>query len=454
MKNYKMGSDVFCWMLEKMPDAFAYHKIITDQSGEPVDYLLLDCNKAFEEITGLKRSEVLGRPITEIFPGIENSEFDWIKKYGEVALNGTSIHFEQYSEPLDAWYEVSAYSEKRGFFVTVFRDVTERREIEKKLRTSEMRYRTLHDAHQDVICRWKPDTTLTFANDNYCDLFGLEGDLSEYRWIDFLPEAEQSKMKETLSELIADPKNLTYEHKVVSASGEIRWYQWKDTPIYDGDRLVEFQSTGRDITKLKEIEEKLQEKNRKLEQTENKLRAANLSLEKLSRRDSLTELGNRREFDRKFEDEWERMNREGAPISLIIFDIDHFKNYNDHYGHPEGDRILHEIGQTIARGARRPADCAARIGGEEFALILPYTGATGAENVANEVLNNVRGLHLQHSYSNTADVVTISAGVATCVPGVDNSLGELLIDADRALYRAKSDGRNCVRSTNGKMKAI
>ncbi|MGM0653287.1 MAG: PAS domain S-box protein, partial [Bacillota bacterium] len=109
-------TDKYRLLIKNLPDAFAYHKVLTDKDGKPVDYIFLEVNSAFEEMTGLKKEMITGKKVTEVLPGIEKSEFDWIGTYGRVALNGEPIRFESFSEPLSRWYDVSAYSDKPGYF--------------------------------------------------------------------------------------------------------------------------------------------------------------------------------------------------------------------------------------------------------------------------------------------------------------------------------------------------
>jgi PAS domain S-box-containing protein len=121
-------------LFENMTSGFAYHKVVLDANSEPVDYVFLEVNDAFERLTGLERDDILGKRVTEILPRIRNSEFDWIETYGEVALTGQEIKFDQHSEALGRWFCVSAYSPRKGYFATVFEDITERRLIEEELR--------------------------------------------------------------------------------------------------------------------------------------------------------------------------------------------------------------------------------------------------------------------------------------------------------------------------------
>ena len=165
-------------------------------------------------------------------------------------------------------------------------------------------------------------------------------------------------------------------------------------------------------------------------------------LEALSTLDGLTGIPNRRKFDEVLENEWFRAHREGSPLSLIMADIDHFKLYNDNYGHIEGDDCLKQVAKCLYHTVSRPTDVVARYGGEEFSVILPMTDARGAENVANKLLQRVAELQLPHAYSPVADRVTISLGVATMHPDLEKSQVRLMEQADKCLYRAKAAGRN------------
>ena len=161
--------------------------------------------------------------------------------------------------------------------------------------------------------------------------------------------------------------------------------------------------------------------------------------------DGLTQVANRRCLDEYLDQECRRSHREQLPISLVLCDIDFFKNYNDNYGHQEGDRCLQEVAQAISGATNRPADLVARYGGEEFAIILPNTTREGGMNVAIRATEIVRSLSLPHDYSKVANHVTISCGVATIMPNQDFQLINLIKAADRALYLAKAEGRDCVR---------
>lgn len=172
---------------------------------------------------------------------------------------------------------------------------------------------------------------------------------------------------------------------------------------------------------------------------------ANKQLKELTVIDSLTGIANRRKFDEYLESEWLRLAREKAPLSLILCDIDHFKLYNDTYGHQDGDRCLQKVAQAIQKSVKRPADLTARYGGEEIAVVLPNTTPEGAEILARNICRQIQALHIPHINSPVDLYVTLSLGVAGCIPSPTScSVRSLIQKADSNLYQAKERGRNRV----------
>ena len=185
-----------------------------------------------------------------------------------------------------------------------------------------------------------------------------------------------------------------------------------------------------------------------------KLKAQNDVLQAMILSDPLTGIANRRALDEHLRVEWRRAQRHRQPLSLLMIDIDHFKAYNDHYGHLAGDRCLQRVANAIAGSAGRAGDLAARFGGEEFAVLLPETPLAEAGIAAQNISAAVRDLAIPHAFSPVAEYVTVSIGVAGEVPkltrehrvaGTTLGVGRGLLDrADAALYVAKAAGRNCV----------
>jgi diguanylate cyclase (GGDEF)-like protein len=191
--------------------------------------------------------------------------------------------------------------------------------------------------------------------------------------------------------------------------------------------------------------------------TQLRVKALTDELRRIATIDALTEVANRRSFDAVLEREWARGRRDGQPISLLLIDVDHFKRYNDRYGHPAGDTCLHAVAQALRRHLLRPADFVARYGGEEFAVLLPQTDDDGADLVAQRLLEAVSSLRIAHDGSDVAPHVTVSIGIASHLPASPGACAEatpprpgaadgaghldLLRSADQALYAAKRAGR-------------
>lgn len=183
---------------------------------------------------------------------------------------------------------------------------------------------------------------------------------------------------------------------------------------------------------------------------EEHLQERNQELTVLATRDGLTGLANRRHFEETLRLELKRAGRTGAPLSLVLLDVDFFKKYNDHYGHVAGDDCLRQVAAALRGGLARPTDLAARYGGEEFAVILPATGQVGARYVAERLRLAVMDLGIAHA-ANPPGLVTISAGACTFhgKPGEDEDPDAFVRQADALLYRAKAEGRNRVATESG-----
>ena len=218
----------------------------------------------------------------------------------------------------------------------------------------------------------------------------------------------------------------------VTAKGNRRWVRAQGVAICEDGRPVRLLGAFQDIT---------EKKNNAIE-----LHRLNEELTRLSTTDALTEVGNRRLFDQTLKSEWLRAARRQGPIGLLMIDVDHFKEYNDHYGHPAGDAVLRQIACMVGESVRRGGELVARYGGEEFALLLPGADLEAACAAAERCRQRVIDAKIEHRASTTSAWLGVSIGVASQVatPAVD--CGVLVEIADAALYRAKRCGRGRIES--------
>ena len=177
-------------------------------------------------------------------------------------------------------------------------------------------------------------------------------------------------------------------------------------------------------------------------QAEAALEKANCELQRLSVLDDLTQVANRRRLDEALNEEWQRLSRDRAPLSLIFCDIDYFKLYNDTYGHQAGDDCLRAVADTISANCQRPGDFVARYGGEEFIVILPNTETEGAVHLAEDIREEIERLKIPHMRSQVSRYITLSMGVSCVFPSAHITPESLIGAADNALYEAKNQGRN------------
>ncbi|WP_341501939.1 diguanylate cyclase [Gallaecimonas sp. GXIMD4217] len=247
-------------------------------------------------------------------------------------------------------------------------------------------------------------------------------DISDGHWAE--------KLVRLMTELMAN--GLSYRSQTIEclrADGQ-RLFMDLTLSVIEGDPdgVIGFSAVIRDVTERRK--------------TEDELARLRQELERLSYLDGLTGIANRRSFDLALDKAWARARRSREPLSLILVDLDHFKEYNDRYGHLQGDECLKMAATVLGQVARRETDLVCRYGGEEFALLLSDTGAPQAAALAQRCCQAVAEQAWPHRGEGASRIVTISAGVATLVPGQDDEAASLIAAADRQLYRAKEKGRN------------
>jgi len=273
--------------------------------------------------------------------------------------------------------------------------------------------------------------------------------LNRYPWELFILPEEVERVKEVFKHLMLGHFPNNHVNYWLTRSGEKRLISWSNTALGDeSGNLAYVIATGIDITEQRAAENQVAQQQKNLENLvahrTAELHEANQKLEMLAYQDALTGLYNRRYFNNALENEIHRARRNRNPLSLLICDVDHFKNYNDHYGHVAGDKCLQQISMVLARHFQRASDLIARYGGEEFCVILPGVQANEAQLLSEQLRQAVFQEKLEHKASPIADRITISIGIVTCIVDEDFSAEVLIREADKALYKAKNDGRNRV----------
>lgn len=269
-------------------------------------------------------------------------------------------------------------------------------------------------------------------------------------WDLFVPAEEVGNVKEVFSSLTAGNFPNKYSNYWLTKDKGKRLINWSNTVITDKrGNIVFIIATGIDVTDKKIAEDEISKHIATLESTVSKrtfeLEQANLELRKLSRTDGLTNICNRRYFNELLKKEINRGKRSNKPLSLLICDVDFFKSYNDTYGHVVGDECLVNIATILKNGFTRTSDIVARYGGEEFIVLLPGTGSKEALAMANKLVIEIQNCKIAHKSSTISDVVTISAGLITRQSSELTNSTSLIEAADKALYRAKENGRNRVQ---------
>jgi diguanylate cyclase (GGDEF)-like protein/PAS domain S-box-containing protein len=300
------------------------------------------------------------------------------------------------------------------------------------LTQSESVYRmmAIYNTAPSALCLIGRDARYLAANAAYAVIHALQPDELVGRKVDELMPGEGERVRQSLKLLDAGKDVPAHE---VAHNG--KFYQVLANPVHNlMGHVIGITTAWMDITDRKQAEQKLEETNRKLEQ--------------YARNDHLTGLANRRHIDEVLAEEVHRAMRADHPLSVLMFDVDLFKKYNDQYGHLRGDECLRAVAATLRKSLHRHGDLVGRYGGEEFVAILPGTDQIGALKVAGAIIHAINALNIPHAKSKYGRI-TLSIGASTLekvphVQGVDEHCDALLQAADRALYTAKLSGRNAV----------
>lgn len=418
-----------------------YLRDITSALGEGLlvinkDALIEFVNEAACRLLGYNEAEMLGRNSHELFHHSyhDDSPFliDLCKNIGVIQTEQPYLSDDDYFWRKDGTcFPVSLIitpiilKENTKGAVLAFHDITQ--SVEERNRLREMQT-AIEQSPASVLIIDK-NRSIIYVNPQVTKSTGytkdeLSGQKTSIFQGDLTPGNVYTELWQTI--LSGSPWNgeLLYRRK----DGSVFWQSWNIAPVFDKHGVIQhFVGVGEDITEKKKLQSLLQE---------------------MSYLDGLTGIPNRRRFDDFLNHEWNRSYRNTKPLAIIMADIDFFKRYNDSLGHLAGDDALKRVAQALKSRILRTTDLIARYGGEEFACILPDTDLEGAKLIAEALQQAVCAIKLPHPDSNISQFVTISVGVACCIPLQGESI-KLLDLADKALYRAKTLGRNRIEVIRG-----
>jgi diguanylate cyclase (GGDEF)-like protein/PAS domain S-box-containing protein len=410
----RQSEERFHSLFKNMMNGFAYCQMIFEK-GVPQDFIYLEVNDAFEEITGLK--DVVGKKVTDIIPGIREADPELFKTYGRVALTGKPESFDMYIASLQVWHSVSLYSPQKEHFVSVFNDITERKQVEQAQQQSEFLFRALFEASPDAVMLIDPHDPndsgpIIDCNAVACVMNGYSREELIGHSIDILNETPVSPAANiAYLNHIRKSGNLRYETIHRHKNGTIFPIEVSTTLIQVGEREL-LMGIDRDITGRKHMEEEIR----------------NLSLT-----DALTGLYNRRGFTLLAEQEVKLAHRIKRSMLLFFGDVDSLKTINDSYGHAQGDLALQDI-SAVLKETFREADILARIGGDEFVVL-----AVDASMESTDILTDriQAALKKRKQQGDQPYRLSLSLGIAHYDPEAPCTVSEMIAQADGRMYQQK-----------------
>ena len=442
MLNQRLNAEIFREKenLRTIFNTSSEAKLITRRS----DGLIVDVNQVFPEMMGFSTQEIIGKTTMDIniwkAPEERQEFIAAFNDGGDIPPREVALMRKDGTQFLGQITGKTILIDGTQHIVSAIGDITERKRNEDAVRESRELYLSILEASPDDITISDLEGRILMVSPAGKKMFG------------YAPDFDVSSTNMNIASFLMPEERVRAAQKIQSLlKGETIGHNEYQGMRIDGTSFAIESNTGiirgidgkpsklvfviRDITERKRAEAQISEL---IEQLEAEKKVAQLN----AITDSLTGLMNRRHFDEYLKYELSRMRRSGKPISLIMLDVDHFKLYNDTYGHISGDECLKRIADALKSVVCRGQDILVRYGGEEFVVILPETDPLGADKVARNIMDSIIQLRIPHVASETLDFVTVSLGVATVLKADAITPEKLVKMADEALYRAKKEGRN------------
>ena len=414
-------------------------------------------NKAGEDLLGYSREDLFGKNDNDFFSP-EEAQF-FIAKDRQVLAQGRVldipeeiIHTQNQEKHILHTKKIPIFDEsgQPQYLLGISEDITERIESENRLTQLA---RNIPGMIYQFRMRSDNSSHFPYTSEGIRDIYGVTPQqVKEDASVVFsvLHPDDLERVSQSILESAANLSIWNCEYRIRFADGRIIWVVGHATPRREADGSNIWHGYITDISDRKQAETLLIAAKEKAEEAEIKLQKSQINLERINKRllklidtDTLTKIANRRCFNIRFRQDWKRLYRDQQPLSLILFDVDYFKHYNDHYGHPQGDKCLIQVSQTARKAVKRSMDLVARVGGEEFAVILPNTNLQGAKIVAESIRLAIQSLAILHEGSELSNKkLTISLGIMSAIPNNSKFSAHFYNQADQALLQAKKRGRN------------
>jgi len=405
-------------LFENMTTGFALHEIICDEQGKPCNYRYLEVNPAFEKLTGVTASQLIGKTILDVLPDTEQY---WIEIFGRVALTGEPMAYENFSRELGKYYDTWVFSPKKNQFAVIFSDATERKQAESEINALAERLELATRAAQLGIWDWDVVNDELKWDDRMFELYGAdknEFDAVYDAWVARVHPDDQAFAQQSIRDALEKGARYDITFRVVWPDGTLRHLKADGQVITnEAGEAVRMTGVNYDITDRVEAEEKLRF---------------------MAHHDELTGLPNRMLFMDRLSRALSRSSRNNRSTALLFMDLDRFKNINDTFGHETGDAFLRMIAERLKQDIRG-SDTVARFGGDEFAVILE--DANGVDDVIQVAEKILEVLAKPFKINNHDFYATTSIGISL-FPDDASDAQTLLKHSDTAMYRAKELGRN------------
>ncbi len=409
----QMKEEFFRMLFEKSPNAIAYQELLWDENGCVCDCVLLAVNPKFAELFAVPWQDFAGKRFSEFYSRQDKKTARYLMMLDEVATSKENVTFNMYVRDLKKWLRISLFVLEKDCVASICVDIT--KEV-----LQEQEFEGFLKANLDMLCVLDAAGCFVKENKEFEDVLGYRSrELDGLSFFSLLHADDREMTEALLLKMKTQQESARLINRCRTKSGEYKYIEWR---LQEIGRYV--YASARDVSENMCLNLKLQESNERLT--------------KQAVTDKLTGLHNRYFLEERLQEEFERADRYDEALSMVLFDLDHFKKVNDTWGHLVGDDVLMQAAATASYFIRA-SDFLARIGGEEFALVMPQTPLKGAVKAAEKIRSALGQCIHPH-----AGQVTASFGVAQRMKG--ESFKNWYQRTDAALYRAKNNGRNCVAS--------